>query len=410
MVRTQRVSRSISRLRVVRFVSRFVNRFAALMLLFGGVCTFAVAARTISAKSAALADVQRAVLESTAGDTVFVPSGTVYWDNSLLMKGDVELQGAGAGETIIHNSRRDWGNALVTVAAQSGKSFRIDGFTFGGPASPDADKSNNSDSIVITGSTDAFRIDHNLFSGGGAHSIWIHGASFGVIDHNQFLNASREVISLFGQGSGDDAWNEPLDLGTRRAVYAEDNTFQFVTVGDHAITGVNGARYVFRHNSVSSASVLNSSQVDVHGNFFDARSARSFEIYDNQLSSGNSYQGMYIRGGSGVIFGNTFEGKYYHPIVFTQYRGFRRMKGTKAGPCGFTACGYPSADQISRTYVWDNSYAGSSVAPFVDDRGAVRSLIVEGRDYFLKPMPNYTPYPYPHPLTQFKGSGPPSYP
>lgn len=343
---------------------------------------------TITASGVSVGAVQAAVNAASVGDTVVVPAGSASWTSPLSITKGIELKGAGIGSTIITNPSTGWQVGIINVKAVIGQQVTIDGFTFIGSGG-------NEDVIVMTGSTRAFRIHDNKFTNGGAHSVWIWGDCYGVIDHNQFINPSREVISLFDKGTGDDSWSRPLSFGTAEAVYAEDNVFDFETIGDHAITGVNGTRYVFRHNTVHSSAALNASQVDGHGNYFDDRGIRSFEVYDNTLSSDSSYQGFYMRGGAGVIFGNTMTGSYYHPMIFTNYRSWET---DAPGSCGYDACSYPAPDQLHDVYVWNNTYNGATVTPWVTDRGLDRTHIQQGRDYFLSAMPGYTPYTYPHPL------------
>lgn len=359
-------------------------------------CTIS-GARTIDASGLSLAAVQSAVDRASDGDLVVLPAGSATWPSPLYVSAGIELRGAGIGRTIITNPNTGWQQALIKVRASIGHPFRIDGFTFRGAG---ATASNNSDCIAVAGSVRGFRIDHDEFENGGAHSIWIWGDVYGLIDHDKFINPSQEVVSLFDKGTGADSWNAPLDLGGPKAVYVEDNTFDFETKGYHAITGVNGARYVFRYNTVTSAAALNASLVDMHGNYFDGRGGRSFEIYHNTFNSGGSYQGMYIRGGSGVIFDNTFTGSFSHPIVFTQYRAFETTYENEPvdTSCGYVSCTYPSPDQIHDVYVWNNTYERRRVVPYVDERGIVPQMIRLNRDYFLEPMPGYAPYPYPYPL------------
>ena len=149
--------------------------------------------------------------------------------------------------------------------------------------------------------------------------------------------------------------------------------------------------------------------IEVHGNYYYGRGSVSFEIYNNTINSGHSFMGMYIRGGTGVIFNNTFLNDFTYPIVFANYQSFTSGTNHPPGPCGYACCTYPCPDQINQAYVWDNTYGGSPVDVFVRDRGLERDHIQEGRDYFMYEKPGYTPFEYPHPLTATVGS-PPSVP
>jgi hypothetical protein len=91
---------------------------------------------------------------------------------------------------------------------------------------------------------------------------------------------------------------------------------------------------------------------------------------------------MYIRGGDGVIFNNNISGGISTaPIMLTNESGSE----------------YPALDQIRELYVWENYYEDSLTVPTNWSPGDPR-VVQEGRDYFNYERPDYTPYPYPHPL------------
>lgn len=366
---------------------------------------------TIYAASTSRDAVQAAVMSAAAGETVVVPPGHSDWDTPVVMSTGITLRGSGPGKTVIRNMRTDYLEGLLTMNVQIGQFYRVTGFTF---ESVRGGYSDNSDAIMIIGTTNSFRIDHNYFTHGGSHSVWISGAAYGLIDHNQFVNASQEVISIFDEGTGDQSWNRPLDLGGRYKVYIENNYFRLVTKGPggHVVTGINGARYVFRYNTVTSNEILNATLIDAHGNYFVDRGTRSVEIYGNTLEAESSYEGIYIRGGTALIFDNSFTGSFYNPIVFTNYRSWQNPDNSTTSACpvsvtdgGTTVtyypdvCTYPAPDQIQDTYVWNNTYNGRPAVPWVTDRGLDRTDIQSGRDYFLQPRPGYTPFPFPYPIS-----------
>ena len=106
---------------------------------------------------------------------------------------------------------------------------------------------------------------------------------------------------------------------------------------------------------------------------------------------------MYLRGGSGVVFNNTFTGEFNNPIHLTNYRSWTTCGGTGVDPDSCTE-GYPCKDQILGLYLWNNTYNGNLINATVDDRGLNTLHIQQDRDYFNTQKTGYTPYTYPHPL------------
>lgn len=168
----------------------------------------------------------------------------------------------------------------------------------------------------------------------------------------------------------------------------------------------------------------------------------SYEIYENLIIVDENLQGdptmwagVAMRGGTGVIFNNTFDGPVYHPILLVNYRSchldthdacqeeFDRCDGSSPYDGNEDSTGYPCRDQIGRStdtgqftsqaleplYQWNNSDNGEPVLARVNDissmftceNPSMHDHIQEGRDYFDGvERPGYTPYVYPHPLNQ----------
>jgi hypothetical protein len=338
----------------------------------------------------------------------------------------ITLQGAGIGQTVITDTTgTGWNNSLIRVNGVEGKPFRITGFTFTELNGPTA--------IGISGDCKRFRVDHNAFtSDDRRNAITTGGFTYGVIDHNDFFN-NRIVVM---DGDGHDAWKRPLGLGTADAVYIEDNVF-IRNVFGNSIDANHGGRYVFRYNQVTNSSCEAHSLQNAFGGDAFARATRSYEIYHNDFTSlenghpGN-WMAIFARGGTGVIFSNRVvnaSGDAYNGIIAVDNVRSFQTRGEPLGKCDGdnpldgntlpkeTYQGYPCLDQIGRStdhgpgndrlpqeleplYAWDNTLDGQVEIVYVHNGPEVERHIQEGRDFFNAPKPDYTPFTYPHPLTQ----------
>lgn len=138
---------------------------------------------------------------------------------------------------------------------------------------------------------------------------------------------------------------------------------------------------MFRYNTINDGN-QNTNPVDAHGNKFFGRGSRTYEIYGNKINSGHSYMGMYIRGGTGVIYDNQFTGDFTRPLTLT-------MESKNNGA-------YPAQDQIKDLYLWNNKVNGQQITPHMPE-GKPREFVKENRDFFMKKKDGYTSYAYPHP-------------
>jgi hypothetical protein len=358
-------------------------------------------------------EIKNKLTSAQNGDTVIIPAGTLIVNEQITVNGSINIIGAGIDTTIIYSSLTDDSNAPIRIVGTEGTPFRITGITFKGRSTSMADADNHSDFLIIDGTCKNWRIDHCKFTNGGYYGVFIIGYTYGVVDHCEFINAANDGLHISdrpGNPIGSDSWNRPSSLGTDKAIYIEDCNFVFDHKGNGAVEAEYGARYVFRHNIVSTTTsrdasppYQNPTQCDAHGNTQWGRGTFSVEIYENTLSSTDTYYGIYIRGGTGVIFNNTLTGVFHLPIVFTDYNSFMYTDTTTL--CGFVACDYPAPDQVNNFYIWNNTLNGSIIAdstpaPYVINRGLDRTHIQKNRDYFDAVMPGYTSYKYPHPLVK----------
>lgn len=384
------------------------------------------------AASCAQADVQAAVNAASDGDFVLVPAGHCTWTTPLAATPAVEvsgkgitIQGAGIGQTVITDATGStWRQTPFWVEGLEGHPFRITGFTFTGQPSAQG-------IIMVRGTCKNFRIDHCRFEDIGGRSIMVSGHTYGVIDHCAFIQPYGQGVWVGdgrGDPSGSTSWEEAMSYGTADAVFIENSTFIWGSGGDGAVDCTDGGRYVFRHNVLEGIGPGN------HGMDSRPRSCLQMEIYDNvfNLASHSVYRAIQSRGGSAVVFNNVINGDedtYRIPIGVSSYRSccYAGAPCLDYGTCDGTNPldgnteprevykGWPCKDQIGRGtgqssepfYEWNNTKNGVDVDVTVHDGppGCTdpqpSDHVQEGRDYFNDtPRPGYTPYEYPHPLTQ----------
>jgi len=389
-------------------------------LVFGLVLVLvapAARAATLEAASCELTDVLAVVGSAVSGDVVVVPAGSCTWATPaaytpcIALPAGVTLQGAGIDQTTLDDGT---GTNSSEDLIDGTDGSRITGFSFSDSRSVTDYKS----PITISGT--GWRVDHNKFAPAQTR-IGITSGGAGLIDNNLFVDTSHGVDVI---GDGDPSWSAPSAVGTGEQVYMEDNTFEYSGLNDGAYDAYNGARYVFRHNTVHGTNVGH------HG--FDSggfRSPYSAEIYGNTFDNAATaiFTTMNFRGGSQLIFDNTVTatgGSYNGFVILRNYRsddGYTANDGNSWDTCNGTSTydgneaggeGYPCHDQIGRgtdqelspTYLWNNAFK-DGVAPAVDVEGyedgarARAYHILADRDYYEgTPKPGYAPFPYPHPL------------
>ncbi len=307
-----------------------------------GATTQAAGSSTIYAATCAVADVQAAVNSSTNGGTVIIPSCSsgVTWSTGLTITDGITLIGQGAGNTVITDgtskgdSNCQGTTPLINVSESTNVPVRISGFTINGEP-PAYNCGESADHISINGSTHQFRVDDITFNLD-VTGVNTGGDVWGLIDHNTF-NDAADVFpvavhheSWQGVGAwGDNSWAQPDTMGTPAAVYIENNSFSFTSGGSFPVgcfDSEEGGRLVFRDNTGCPF-------VGVHGTDSSGRyrSVREYEIYGNTFvaqpnPNGNMYTGVFLRGGTGMIFNNNFSDNvpsstpYNTLILPTNYR------------------------------------------------------------------------------------------
>ena len=399
-------------------------------------------AATKTAASCSRADVGAAVNSASDGDTIVIPAGTCTWTSNLTISDKIlVLQGAGMDQTVIVdgvNKAVEYPSVpqVLTYYTKPGGLTRITGLTFQGGTIVDP---YNKGMVQIAGNSDQFRMDHvRIRPTDTTSGVVFNGNVRGVVDHSVFkvdhwrmaLYVHHDSWNNIGE-FGDASFADDSHLGTNKAIFIEDNVFDS-SVGAFAIDGWTGSRVVFRHNTLRNMAFAN------HGTETGGRwrGQRVFEVYDNTFTHDTwQYPNVIgIRGGTGVVFNNTAmsTGNGYITQLFGMVNYRYSDRSRTYSPWGFCdgssvwdgnqdSKGYPCLDQPGRgrgsliagfeptpvgrlnqavdpVYAWNNTLNGA-VSPL--KIGPVDAdVIVEGRDFFNAAKPNYSPYTYPHPLTQ----------
>ncbi|MGB8326130.1 MAG: hypothetical protein WCE48_00985 [Steroidobacteraceae bacterium] len=421
-----------------------------------GLFAFLLAARVdaavVVAVSCSSADVGNAIARASDGDTVNIPGGSCSWSSAISTAKGISIVGAGQGVTTITGGGFD-------INTPTGKSWRLSGMTFKGTTG-----------IGIYGASKSFRVDHVTFDGVTGRPenriVWVEpGAAdyvAGVLDHNIFKDPHSIQVHYRGpsQDGGNASWMRPLGLGGPDAVYIEDNEFSQSSyeVSSPLTDCDGGGRIVFRHNNVKN------SYFEMHDAIIGGlRACRKWEVYENTFQmtyAAGMCSFIAMRGGTGVVFNNTFLSTtdcYPEVIQMSLYRTYQTggdpwgalcststgkacLNTTSTGPkscssdsqCGGAAgsCvaidgsatnpnGYLCRDQTASdgnnpqvskpALFWNNKYGNTFVDPVVWGGGGTKPAYLQrDRDYCVgtSAMPatcngvavDYKPFTYPHPL------------
>ena len=382
---------------------------------------------------------------ASAGDTIYLPAGSFMVSGTVNFsagsKPNFHLRGKGSGPDGTRLYREE-GTSKWMFSIQGGQNIEVSNIWFQGTqvhfdaraVTPGSYASYG----IVFGNNNPY-VHHCKFQWFTSKAIAIANSSgpVGCISNNEFIdNVTLLARDTWSRGYGigvqgsEFSWDS-ISPGSSDFLFVEDN---FFSGHRHAIAGSQGALFVFRFNRVERNT--GNHTVDMHG----ARpkwqtdfpySARFAEIYNNIFTATPSsdliydpphYGAIGIRGGSSLIWGNTFhdytnrpysivlkiEGGWYEEYFsFPQDYNFPDYpipyqigwdSGTTFGSLheGVSPSSYGRGD----VFIWDNDYRNAGevhvISP-VEFNGAKYDYIQEGRDYHLAKMPNYIPYLYPHP-------------
>jgi len=407
---------------------------------------------TIWAKSGSAEDIQAAVdvIAAAGGGIVYVPAGNFSFNSErtsyggmyagVVIPGGVSVIGAGKDVTILTSLQPNstWTNMFYCDGSND-KPIRISGITFVGYVVGNVD--DGTYPYVAQGvflwNCKKFRVDHCKFINFPNHGVqcavrahpdrlengeYQYYWNWGLIDHCDFDNPYKENSGTWtwgygvGMGGGcgssspqkEQTWLYNLsdifgkwDIETnpircalynastgevidpyggkyfRWLVYIEDCTFARCR---YAVASNTGGFYVFRHNTVYVSPAYGTfakAGLDVHEGDTTYVGGRGLEAYNNTIIGCGDYsdQAFKLRAGGGVIYNNTIRD------VGTAYWLLKADWATD------------ERNYVKDLYIWNNTY--TNVGTIV----SAASFYQENVHYFLQAK-SYTPYQYPHPLTQ----------
>jgi hypothetical protein len=240
-------------------------------------------ANTIQTSSCDQNEVQKAINDANAGDTILVQAGNCIWaaqtqgciqsvgpiNTMLCIKKGISLHGGiGGTTTITFANALDRGGILYLPDTQSianDTPFEFSGFTL------DANKLSFL-SGVITIANDGItpltkiKIHHNIFKNSLSQTIQLIGPIYGVAYSNTFL----DCLWVIREDGGDyRSWNlNQREYGTANNFYFEDNSISTTTVqSTGAFSAGQGGSIVIRYNTYDLGNLLLSSNQwnDLHG-------------------------------------------------------------------------------------------------------------------------------------------------
>jgi hypothetical protein len=405
-------------------------------------------ATDILARSCLQADVDAAVAQLRSGDRVVAPIGTATWTGISNWVVPANSAIIGACTIVDDLTRSGWDPGLINIATDPVGGFQFSGFTLKGSGRAEALTYNGS--LRISGSTKQLRVDHLKVEGLHYTGILFAGQLYGVVDHSTFNLSAGTALRFYagdwgGKAEGDGAWSEDTGLGTNRFIFVEDSVFKCAPNGGGVQDSYLGSRFVIRYNILENCGL----QTHPTGGSGRARGTRAFEIYKNKATvTGAQFNFAFISSGTGVIWGNDVPTGYKHFLTLHSMRvdgktypqapfpgswgycpspfdkdgcfdqpgrgksdvisgQFPNVRNETKGCLISMTCGVEQV--IEPVHEWGNAWS-----PLPNDANSSKvavyepSALLPGRDYKLDtPLPNYTPYRYPHELNTDTPAPPP---
>jgi hypothetical protein len=396
--------------------------------------------------------IQAAVTNAVNGDLIELPAGQFIVNSNVLITKFISFKGAGLGKTILYRSEAAPDDLLSTGINWRGIfRFNINSNAKSGIVVSDITFKSKKPSIVagdgLSVAADIgiemvhcvdFVITRCRFEnfGNGAVSV-MHDDSIvgGLIFKNEFYHNCKGYDAL-GLGYGvviygaNKKWVGNPRFGSSNFIFVEDNVFDYHR---HSIAAGGCGLYVFRYNTVKNNVAGNTAHaIDAHEASLTAGdnyySTRAIEVYNNNIvnttfkdgtsdikngtviTAGKSVSllvecAIRPRGGEALIHDNYIEGfrfgvglintlKSTYPCSYQQ--GY--LSGLKYGA---THTGVDGDKANGDIFIWNDNFKlyDNRTNDNVYFYNYSPDYIKSERDYHLFAKTNYTPYTYPHPLS-----------
>jgi hypothetical protein len=393
------------------------------------------------------ADTQAAINAAADGFTVQIPNGTYSWSSRVTLPGKaITLRGQSVGGVlIINNSSVD---GVLTINKSTSGLVEVSGINFfPGTVDSSGPAGTLHHLAVYSQGQPVLLHDCTMWSKAGALVycvLW--GDNGGVIWNCTFDSLGNFAGGIQFKTSQDTTWKTPSSMGTSDAsgtlnTYVENCTFKTCYIGGTDFD--DDSRVVIRYCSMQDSVHYS------HGQDTSPWGTRHWELYGNTYTytasgtgsetvNGEKFTWAYplnlqdwftVRGGTGVIFGNSFPSIQFKSTAIqlnvysinrvsnnipcqTSYPAARQVGQSWIGAGGYAYANAPidgSGYTRDPIYVWGNTGSATGEKDFVslyqyspDDCGngqLIENYVQAGREYKVGTVrPGYAPYTYPHPL------------
>jgi len=291
-----------------------------------------------------------AAIAAGDGKTVQLVSGdNQTWASgvSATVSANLIVQGVDITNPVITSNTT---GALFTFDVATGKTFELASFKAVGNDSAQANGL-----VDVTGESQSIKIHHLALDMSASTSgramkigdynddVHISGVIYGCTITGSTVGGTIQGITVYGPLAAVNDWQGTPKLGTDfmdyGGMFIENNTFNYTIESDQAVDTSQNARFVFRYNTVVNTSV------GMHGYDSGCASTHVFEIYNNDFSTTgmSPSRAVNIRGGTGVIFNNTYDSHY--PTTFT----LTYIRSCDKYPPAYCAGSSPSTENICPT-------------------------------------------------------------
>ncbi|MBW2631839.1 MAG: hypothetical protein JRC90_08770 [Deltaproteobacteria bacterium] len=367
---------------------KYIKYFILILVLCAQIGIPKANAATINAATCSQADVQAAVNSASHGDTVIVPAGdgSATWDDLDIAAG-ITLEGPGSGSLTI--TAGAGAEQIIDLELGHNQATRITGFRFDGNSGAShgiygevqTDVHKN-DKLRIDHCT-FDECNRNIY-----FNYWIAGVVDNCEFINPrgscitlYGDASTSWTRAGTSGSADALYVEDCTFTYTKAAakhYITSNKgARYVFRFNSGTTNYAGRPYdICDAHGYCCASPAGTYLYEIYGNTF------------RTIGSGHIGSMVRIRGGQGMVFDNALVGDMNGPeigkeIELSNYRSYQTyVNSSCSGSCKTLCTEYPCKHQINNLYIWNNTDDENQVTTYVEDLGSIRTHVQADRDFW----------------------------